>query len=155
MAIAISEKTFNDFLNSAEENLASLYYNLPELPTQQDFTIAKINVLNNNLLCYKMFSDIDETAFPIGEDPQYDYMPYEAVSPVTIEDSHGVIYKTPMILWFLLADIAGGIYNHYQNNKKLPFKVFIEEHYGMKNVVKQNWICKLMTHVGIEYVNGK
>ena len=146
-----------------QQDQAMVYYNLPELPTEQDITIAEINVLNwnpvnrssNENLYYKMFSDIDKIAFPIGEDPQYDYMPYENVSPVTIKDIHGVVYKIPMILWFVLADIAGGIYNQKNINKKLPYKVFIEENYGMKNVVKQNWICKLITYVGLEYVNGK
>ena len=104
----MSVLVYQTFLESVETNVALDYYNLPQLPTNQDMTIAKIDV-KNLLLSYKMFSDIDETAFPKGQDPQYDYMPDEFVYPVTIQDNNGVVYKTPMILWFILADIAGGI----------------------------------------------
>jgi hypothetical protein len=36
-------------------------------------------------------------------------MPNEFVHPIVIEDINGVFYRTPMNLWFLLDDIAGGI----------------------------------------------
>lgn len=145
-------------------DIAREYCNLPLLPTNQDITIAKIGVLNwnpitrsaNKTLTYRMFSDIDNIAFPVGNEPQYDYMPDEAVSPVTIQDINGVIYKVPMILWFLLGDISGGIIlkQGHTFKKVLPFSVFIEENYGLQmKTKKQNWICKLMNFVGVEYIN--
>jgi hypothetical protein len=145
--------------------IALEYYNLPMLPTNQEVTISKIAILNWNPvdrcspdpLTYKMFSDIDKIAFPEGEEPQYDYMPDEAVSPVTIQDINGEKYKVPMNLWFVLSDISGGIIlkQGLTLHKVFPFTVYIEENFGLQmNTKKQNWICKLMNFVGIKYING-
>lgn len=147
-------------------DIARKYYNLPYLPTNQEITIAKIEVLNwnpidrspNDTLTYKMFSDIDKIAYPVGKEPQYDYMPDDTVSPVTIQDINGVIYKVPLILWFILGDIAGGILlkQGYTFRKVLPFSVHIDENFGLQmKTKKQNWICKLMNYVGIQYINGE
>jgi hypothetical protein len=147
-------------------DIAQEYYKLPLLPTNQELTIAKIGVMNwnpadrssNDTLTYKMFSDIDVNEFPLGHEPQYDYMPDEAVSPVTIQDNNGVIYKVPMILWFILSDIAGGILikQGHTFRKVLPFSVYIDENFGLEmKTKKQNWICKLMNYIGIQYINGE
>jgi hypothetical protein len=149
----------------SSSDIALEYYKLPFLPTNQDITIVKIGILNwnpierssNDLLTYKMFSDLDKIAYPEGTEPQYDYMPDESVSPVTIQDINGVVYKVPMVLWFILSDISGGILLKQGQTlrKVLPYTVHVEDNYGLQmNTKKQNWICKLMNFVGIEYING-
>lgn len=150
----------------SSSDFAMEYYHLPLLPTNQEITIAKIGVLNwnpidrspNDALTYKMFSDIDKISYPEGHDPQCDYMPDDAVSPVTIQDINGVIYKVPMILWFILGDIAGGILlkQGHTHRKVLPYSVYIDENFGLQiKTKKESWICKLMNYVGIKYINGE
>lgn len=149
----------DSFFTATSFDIVSDYCMLPLLPTNQQVTVAKfgkiasLNDNNNDKLTYNLFTKLNPTEFPRGEVPEYDYMPNEFVHPIVIEDINGVFYRTPMNLWFLLDDIAGGITFKQDCLQKniLPFTVFIEENYGLDK--NNNWLVKMMNFVGIQFIN--
>lgn len=147
----------NSFFTATSLDIVSDYCMLPLLPTNQEVTVAKFGHIasldDKDKVTYNLFTKLNPTEFPRGEVPEYDYMPDELVNPIIIQDINGILYRTPMNLWFLLGDIARGITfkQEYIQENVLPFTVHIEENYGLEK--GNNWLVKVMNFVGIQFIN--
>lgn len=160
-------KTENIRLSTLSPNqIVKDYDNFEELPTNKEIIIDKIAVINWNPhtrsnisigIKYKLFTELDPEKYPIGKNPQVDYMPDEEVSPVIIIDISGKKYKTDMIFWFPLIDVHDGIIfkQSITGERIFPQKIFIDKNSNDENGnVKNIWVSKLLRLVGHDIISN-
>lgn len=140
-------------LNNPVLNLVKEYCNLPLLPTSQETTIKKIGAYNHNPITkqagdyiqYSMFTSENPNEFPLGVNPETDYMPDEYVSPVVIIDNNDKRYRVNYILWFPLVDIHDKIIRKQASTQQkiFPYKIFIDEGVMAQQGTSYKWIAEL------------
>ena len=92
-----------------------------------------------------MLSSENPVEFPLGINPNSDFMPDECVSPVVIIDNNDIRYRVNYLLWFPLTDIHDKILRKQAltQHKILPYKIFIDEGIKMEQGTSYKWIVKL------------
>ena len=141
-------------MNTDINDLLNEYVNLPFLPIGENINIDKIGVYNNdftndktgNNIKYKMLTSIDSKNYPVGVNPQLDYMPEDNVSPVVIIDTKGKKYKTKIIYWVSLTDISNRIMIKQATTgvRVLPYTFLIDDISNNNGNDLYTWIFKLM-----------
>ena len=104
----------------------------------KDMWIEAIAVLNhvvkfepfrrydNDLFKDKQFTEADPVEFPVGENPQMDYMPDEYVAPVMVKID-GVTHRASDLTWFPLTDCADAIkLKQHETNQKV-YPIFVKQ----------------------------
>ena len=135
-------------------NIIKYYVELPLLPINEKINIAKIVVLNwnsierqsNNMLTYGMLTHMNPIDFPVGK-TELDYMSDENISPVIIEDTSGIKYRTSYLFWFPLIDIFDGILakQFITKQKVFPKQIFVD--------TDTQYMVELLNLVGVKILS--
>ena len=147
----VASKNYKNYTNL---EIVKDYMQLEMLPTNKDLIIDKIGVYNwdsvnkkpRNLIKYGLFTSLKPDEFPLGVNPELDYMPEDDVSPVVIISTNGVKYRVDDLLWFPLVEISDAVMlkQGKTGQKVFPQKIFIDETIINEEGYKSNkWIANL------------
>ncbi len=129
----------------------SEYVKLPFLPTEQSLTIARIELAMSGK--YDRLVKLDSKTYSFGDNPKVDFVKGDIVTPVSITDSEGHVYRVDEFLWVHLNVIYKRILEIEKRLTKkhrlvYPFEVFIDPLREEDNVKYCSWVNKIAFYVG-------
>jgi hypothetical protein len=147
-------KTQDEFFN--------YYLNLPEMDFNkkfdEDLTLECIAPLNHsihigdtfyrkegNLYKYGEFTKRNEKEYPLGKNPDEEYMPYDNVSPVILK-VNGKIYKASMITWFVLTDCSDAVKAKQYITTKSIYPIYIKK--------EKQAIAQVINTIGFKFLKN-